>query len=67
MICNGLFSKHLSNVIDSNDFETSISKILKMIEYSKTHNTTYYTHEDSVYKGYIEGKDFANWISYNFV
>jgi len=62
MICNGLFSKHLSNVIDSNDFETSISKILKMIEYSKTHNTTYYTHEDSVYKGYIEGKDFANWI-----
>ena len=65
MICNGLFSEHLSNVIDSSDFETSISKILEMIEYSKTHNTTYYIHEDSVYGGYIQGKDFANWI-YDF-
>ncbi len=65
MICNGLFSKHLSTVIDTNNFETSISKILKMIEYSKTHNTTYYTHEDSVYAGYVEGKDFAAWV-YDF-
>ena len=65
MICNGLFSKHLLTVIDTNDFETSISRILKTIEYSKTHKTTYYTHEDSVYAGNVEGKDFAAWV-YDF-
>lgn len=62
MISNGLFSKYLSAVIDTNDFENSISKILEMIKYSKSHNTTYYTHEDSVYAGDIEGEDFATWV-----
>ena len=62
MICNGLFSESLSKAIDQNDLEDSIETILKMICYSKKHDTTYYRDEKSVYVGSVKGNDFATWL-----
>lgn len=63
MICNGLLTTQLCTAIELDyNFETNISNILKMMEYSKTHSTTYFTHEDSLYYGCINGINFATWL-----